>query len=428
MTSLEQLIRSFPPYDPEAVPVDTAQSIIRAYVQPVQESERVGLREALGRVLAEDLVSPIDVPNCDNSAMDGWAVRSQDLLEDKEVTLSQVGIAYAGRPHSGRVSPGQCVRVMTGALMPEGCDTVVVQELVRADGERVTLPAGQRAGQNRRLAGEDLKKGTPALFKGTLIRPADVGLLASLGIPEVPVSRRIRVAFFSTGDELRSFGPGASGARPLAPGELYDSNRHTMAAMLERLGCETVDLGVVRDNPAALEEALRTAAGADAVMTTGGVAEGDADYTRKMMARLADTVFWKLAMRPGRPFAFGRFHHDTGSAYLFALPGNPVATMVAFYQLVRPALLARMGCRHCEPPLLQVKTQCAMPKRPGRTEYHRGVVERTHGEWSVRLTGPQGSGILRSMSEANCFVVLRPERGAVKAGELVHVMLLEGLV
>jgi molybdopterin molybdotransferase len=425
MSSLEQLIRSYPPYDAEAVPVDTAQSVIRAFVQPVQEKERVALRQSLGRVLAEDLVSPIDVPSYDNSAMDGWAVRSRDLSKEREVALAQVGIALAGRPFGGEVQAGQCVRVMTGAVMPKGADTVVVQEAVRAQGDRVVIPPGQRAGQNRRLAGEDLNKGTPALFKGTLLRPADVGLLASLGIAQVPVSRRLRVAFFSTGDELRSLDSVAA----LAPGELYDSNRYTMAAMLERLGCELADFGVVRDDPAALEATLRkAAAGSDAVMTTGGVAEGDADFTRKMMSRLAQTVFWKLAMRPGRPFTFGRFHEDVGSAYLFGLPGNPVATMVAFYQLVRPALLARMGCRHCEPPLVQVKAQCAMPKRAGRTEYHRGVLENQDGEWTVRLTGPQGSGILRSMSEANCFVVLRPEQASVEAGERVQVMMLEGLV
>jgi molybdopterin molybdotransferase len=264
-------------------------------------------------------------------------------------------------------------------------------------------------------------------LKGTLLRPADIGVAASLGVPELPVSRLPRVAFFSTGDELRSFGPGVAPGGPLAPGELYDSNRYTVAAMLQRLGCEVMDLGVVRDDPAALEAAFQNAAaGADAVITTGGVAEGDADYTRKMMARLADAVFWKLAMRPGRPFAFGRFH--AGGAYLFSLPGNPVAVMVTFYQLVRGALLALMGARHCELPLFKVKAACDMKKRPGRIEYQRGVLEAREGEWTVRLTGSQGSGVLSSMSEANCFVVLRPEQDSIKPGEAVDVLPMEGLL
>lgn len=424
MTKLEQLIHSMPPHDPEAVPVDAAKAVLRDFVEPVAGVEQSALSEALGRVLAGDLVSPIDVPGQDNSAMDGWAVRSQDA--GTGAPLIQIGSSYAGRPFTGVLGPGQCVRVMTGALVPRGADAVVVQEQARVQGERISLPSAQ-PGQNIRRAGEDLRKGAVALAQGTLLRPAEIGLVASFGIAKVVLTRRPRVAFFSTGDELRSF-EGSAPAGTLGAGELFDSNRYVLAAMLRRLGCDTVDLGVVRDDPVALEAALRQAASdADAVITTGGVSEGDADFTRRMMERLAEVIFWKLAMRPGRPFSFGRFHGEA-SPYLFGLPGNPVAAMVTFYQFVRPALLALMGCRHCELPLARVKSQCVMQKKPGRTEYQRGVIECIEGEWTVRLTGPQGSGILRSMAQANCLVHLRPGQGRVEPGEFVDVMVMDGLV
>jgi molybdopterin molybdotransferase len=409
-----------PPHNADAVTVDGALSMMRSVVQAVSQTESVHLSDAVGRVLAEEIVSPIDVPGHDNSAMDGWAVRADDC----GAALQHAGTAYAGRPFSGELQPGQCVRIMTGAVLPRGADAVVVQEEARADGSSVMVPAA-KPGQNVRRAGEDLKRGSVAVSKGTLLRPADIGLVASLGIAKVTVTRRLRVAFFSTGDELRSFeGPAAVG--PLAEGQLYDSNRYALRALLERLGCDIRDQGLVPDDPAALDAALRQAGrNADAVVTTGGVSEGAADYTRLAMASLAEVVFWKLAMRPGRPFAFGRFHEGP---LLFGLPGNPVAAMVTFYVLVRPMLLAMMGCRSSELPRVQVKAQCAMAKRPGRAEFLRGILECANGEWSVRLTGPQGSGILSSMAQANCLIALAAEQGAVRAGDLVEVLLMDGLV
>jgi molybdopterin molybdotransferase len=423
MGTLTEVISCTSDYDPEALPVAKANEVIRRFVQPIPESESVPVRAALGRVLAEDIVSPIDVPAHDNSAMDGYAVRPDDLGVHLPVTLTQIGVAYAGKAFAGDVDRGQCVRVMTGAVMPANTDTVVVQEMASVDGDRVTIPPGQDPGQNRRLAGEDLRRGKPALRAGRLLRAADLGLIASLGIAEAKVRRRLRVAFFSTGDELVSVGT------PLAPGEVYDSNRYTIWGMLTRLGCEVIDMGVVRDEPAKLEAAFREAAArADAVVTSGGVSVGEADFTRQMMARLGEVVFWKIAMRPGRPMAFGRIEADGRSAYLFGLPGNPVAVMVTFYHFVRGALLHMAGCGDCELPLLRARSQAAMRKKPGRTEFQRGVLEHKDGEWRVRLTGAQGSGILRSMSEANCFVVLGHEQGAVSAGDYVDVMLMDGLV
>jgi molybdopterin molybdotransferase len=423
MATLKELVSCTSGYDPDALPVAKANEVIRGFVRPIADTQTVPVRDALGRVLAEDIVSPIDVPAHDNSAMDGYAVRNDDLGVMEPVTLNEIGVAYAGKAFAAEVGRGECVRVMTGAVMPRNTDTVIVQEMASVDGRRITIPPGQEPGQNRRLAGEDLRKGRPALRAGRLLRPADIGLIASLGIAEAAVRRRPRVAFFSTGDELVSVG------KPLASGEVYDSNRYTLWGMLTRLGCEVIDLGVVRDDPAKLEAAFREAAArADAVVTSGGVSVGEADFTKQMMAALGEVVFWKIAMRPGRPMAFGRIEAGGRSAYLFGLPGNPVAVMVTFYHFVRGALLHLAGCRECELPLLRAKSQVAMRKKPGRTEFQRGVLERKDGEWSVRLTGAQGSGILRSMSEANCFVVLGHEQGGVAAGEYVEVMLMDGLV
>jgi molybdopterin molybdotransferase len=423
MTSLEEAISCVSGYDPNALPVAKANEVIRSFVTPITGIEKVSVRAALGRVLAKDIVSPIDVPSHDNSAMDGYAVRGSDLAAGAPVTLTEIGTAFAGREFAGPVGPGQCVRVMTGAVMPAGTDTVVIQEIAKVDGKRVAIPPGQETGQNRRLAGEDLQRGKPALRAGRMLRPADIGLIASLGISEVGVRRKLKVAFFSTGDELVSVG------KKLKAGEVYDSNRYTLWGMLSRLGCEIVDLGVVRDDPKKLEAAFRkAAAGADAVVTSGGVSVGEADFTKQMMAKLGEVAFWKIAMRPGRPMAFGRIRARGRSAYLFGLPGNPVAVMVTFYHFVRGALLYMAGRSDTDLPLLRARSESAMRKKPGRTEYQRGILELKNGEWTVRLTGAQGSGILRSMSEANCFVVLGHEQGSVAAGDSVDVMVMDGLV
>lgn len=425
MASLEEIASCVSGYDPDALPVAKAQEFIARFVPRVATVERVALRSALGRVLAEDIVSPIDVPAHDNSAMDGYALRGSDLAESGPTRLRIAGTGLAGQQFEGAAGPGECVRIMTGAVMPEGFDTVVPQEFVTVEGQEVVVPPGAvRPGDNRRLRGEDLARGRPALPAGKLLRPADLGLLASLGQAEVPVWRRLRVAFFSTGDELRSIG------EPLEPGCVYDSNRYTLYGMLQRLGVELLDLGVVRDEPQALERAFRTAAeSADAIITSGGVSVGEADFTKQMMARLGEVTFWRIAMRPGRPMAFGRIRSGAHEAVLFGLPGNPVAVMVTFYAFVRDALLAMSGATPAPLPLLRARSAMALRKKPGRTEYQRGVVSRRpDGDWEVRITGSQGSGILRSMSEANGLVVLHHEQGAVATGDWVDVLPFEGLV
>jgi molybdopterin molybdotransferase len=420
MISLKHVVSCMDGYDPDALPVDTARAAIRSFLTPIAVNERVAVRTSLGRVLGEDIVSSVNVPAHDNSAMDGWAVRGADLAKDGETVLREVGAALAGRKFDGEVRPGECVRVMTGAVMPPGTDTVVIQEIVRVAGDRIVVPPGQKTGQNRRLAGEDLALGRSVLRAGQLVRPAELGLLASLGLAEVAVRRRLRVAFFSTGDELASIG------RALEEGEVYDSNRYTIYGMLARLGAEVIDLGVVRDDPAALERALKeAAAGADAIVSSGGVSVGEADFTREILARLGEVLFWKIAMRPGRPMAFGR----VGGAYFFGLPGNPVAVMVTFYAFVRDALLALAGrTDDFTLPVVRVPCTDALRKKPGRTEFQRGILSRDrNGTWTVRVTGSQGSGVLRSMSEANCFIVLEHERGDANPGDLVSVQLMEGL-
>ena len=413
--SIAQTVSCLDGYDPDALRVDKAREAIRSCLSPLRDVERVPVKEALGRVLAQDIVPQIDVPAHDNSAMDGYAVRFADL---EKGPLKEIGTALAGKPFAGKAGELQCVRIMTGAVMPEGTDTVVIQEVVKKEGDRIAIPPGQKKAQNVRYAGEDLAKGKAVLRPGRLLRPAELGLIASLGIGEVNVKRRLRVAFFATGDELASIGA------PLKEGEVYDSNRYTLHGMLARLGVETTDMGVVRDDPALLEKAFRKAAQeADVVITTGGVSVGEADFVKQLMARLGEVLFWKIAMRPGRPMAFGKI----GNAFLFGLPGNPVAVMVTFYGFVRDALLYLSGRTDDPLPLLQTVAAENLRKVPGRTEYQRGIVFRDGADWKVRTTGQQGSGVLRSMSEANCFIVLEHERGAVKAGEPVSVQLFEGL-
>ncbi|MDH4062437.1 MAG: molybdopterin molybdotransferase MoeA [Aquincola sp.] len=424
--TLEQIASCVAGYDPNALPVAQAQEFISRLVPRVSAVESTALRASLGRVLARDIVSAIDVPAHDNSAMDGYALRGSDLTSDADTVLEVAGTGFAGQAFEGTVSPGHCIRIMTGAVMPEGLDTVVPQEFTKPEGDRgVRIPAGSvRTGDNRRLRGEDLARGSAALHAGRLIRPADLGLLASLGQAEVPVWRRLRVAFFSTGDELRSIG------ELLDEGCVYDSNRYTIWGMLQRLGCEVLDLGVVRDDPAALRAAFsEAAANADAVITSGGVSVGEADHTKKIMAELGDVLFWRIAMRPGRPMAIGRIQSNGHDAILFGLPGNPVAVMVTFYAFVRDALRAMSGMTEAVQPMLRAACTTPLRKKPGRTEYQRGIVTRApDARWQVAITGSQGSGILSSMSVANGMVVLHHEQGNVAAGDEVDVIPFDGLV
>lgn len=419
--SIAEIAAQLQGYDPQALPAEAVGAFLERLVSPVAQTEKVGVLDALGRVLAGDLVSPISVPPHDNSAMDGYAFDGAQLAAGA-LQLEVVGTALAGKAWQGQVGRGQCVKIMTGAIMPAGLDTVVPQEFTQAlaDG-RVGIPAGLlRPGDNRRHAGEDLMQGRPALRAGERIGPAACGLIASLGIAQVDVFRRLKVAYFSTGDEILTLG------EPAREGAVFDSNRYTVHGLLRRLGCEVLDLGVVRDEPARLEQAFRDAASrADAIITSGGVSVGEADFTKAMMKKLGDVAFWKIAMRPGRPMAVGRI----GDAALFGLPGNPVAVMVTFLAFVRPALLRMMGARLTQPVLLKARSGEAMRKKPGRTEYQRGIVTRgADGGLEVRTTGNQGSGVLSSMVQANGLIVLHHGQGNVAVGDAVDVMMFEGAI
>ena len=410
-------------YDPNSMPVAKARELIASILAPIGAVERVHVRNALGRVLASDIVSPIAVPGHDNSAMDGYAVRFADLKSEGETLLKRVGESFAGKPWLGTIAAGECVRIFTGGVMPQGADTVVMQERASEDAKGVHIVQGavRKAGENRRFAGEDLKSGQVVFRAGQRVRPAEQGMIASLGIGEVPVYRKLRVAFFSTGDELKSIGT------PLAVGEIYDSNRYTLHGMLTRLGCEVIDMGVVEDAPEKLEHAFVTAAdSADVVITSGGVSVGEADYVKKLLDKLGEVVFWKIAMKPGRPLAYGKVRN----AHFFGLPGNPVSVMVTFYEFVRDALLILQGQRETAAlPMFKVPLSAPIRKVPGRTEFQRGILSADgNGGWTVRTTGDQGSGILSSMSQANCFIVLESTVGNIAAGELVDVQLLEGLI
>jgi molybdopterin molybdotransferase len=407
------------PQDQLSLNVEQARAHIDALLSPVSSWQKVALREALGHILHQDVVSPLQVPPHNNSAMDGYALHSRDL-KDNSFTLKQVGVAYAGQPFNGRVAQGECIRIMTGAMMPEDCDTVIMQEHVEANGDKVTIHGEQKAGQNVRMAGEDIQLGDAVLPEGHRITPADMGLIASLGIAEVIIKRRLRVAFFSTGDELRSIG------QALEAGQIYDSNRYTLYGMLKRLDADVLDMGVIPDEKTALKSALQQAAGeADVVITSGGVSVGDADYVKEMLAELGEVNFWKIAMKPGRPLAFGKINN----ALFFGLPGNPVSVMVTFYQFVQPALKKLAGENEQPLPLMQVETESKIRKRPGRFEFQRGILfEDEDGKLKVRTTGQQGSGILRSMSVANCFILLDEQCNGIEPGTIVTVQPFAGLV
>jgi molybdopterin molybdotransferase len=410
-------------YDPNSMPVDKAREFISKVLTPITAVERVNIRSALGRVLAEDIVSPIDVPGHDNSAMDGWAYRHTDTNPPTgggSTLMKRVGTSFAGKPYLGKVGEHECVRIFTGAVMPDGCDTVAMQERVTEDSAGVHIPNDLKAGQNRRFRGEDLKTGAIALKKGALFSAAALGLVASLGIGEVTVYRKLRVAFFSTGDELKGIGS------PLGIGEIYDSNRYTIYGMLERAGCEPIDLGNFVDSPEAIRSAfLQAASGADVIITSGGVSVGEADFIKTMLAELGEVLFWKIAMKPGRPMAYGKVQN----AHFFGLPGNPVAVMVTFYQFVRSALATLQGrTDYALPPMLKATLLNKVKKMPGRTEFQRGILTMGANGYEVKTTGDQGSGILSSMTQANCFVVLGTDVGGVEPGVAVDVQMFEGVM
>lgn len=446
MSTLDQIAAQLQGYDPQAMTANGVRDFLARLVTPVQDAIELPLFEALGRVLAADVVSPFDVPPHDNSAMDGYAFAGEQLAPDAALELQVAGTALAGKAWQGSVQPRQCVRVMTGAVMPAGLDTVVPQEFVTlsraGDVEFITIPTDLlHTGDNRRLRGEDLMQGKSALQKGELLTPSRLGLAASLGLKTLSTWRPLRVAYFSTGDEILSLGE--------APreGAVYDSNRYTVFGLLSRLGCQVIDMGVVRDEPALLEAAFTEAATrADAIITSGGVSVGEADYTKAMMKKLGDVAFWRIAMRPGRPMAVGRissiksvpnaygsgadsYQNQSKGAVLFGLPGNPVAVMVTFLAFVRPALLQMMGARPEPDVLLKAHSLEPIRKKSGRTEYQRGRVSTApDGSLHVRTTGSQGSGVLRSMAEANGLIVLHHGQGNVAVGDEVDVMMFDGAI
>jgi len=402
-------------YDPNSMPVEQARAFIRQFLAPPSTEETVALQDVFLRTLAADVPSPIDVPPHDYSAMDGYALRYADLGEGS-AKLRVIGRSHAGHPFGGKVSSGECVRIMTGALIPEGCDTVVMQEQTSLEGTSVVVAGTHAPGQNIRRAGEDIRLGAVALRTGQVVRAAEMGLLASLGLGTARVRKRLRVAVFSTGDELLQ--PGV----PLQTGRIYDSNRYSLHGMLNELGgVEILDMGSIRDERAVIRTALLDAASrADVIITSGGVSVGEADYIKELLAQIGEVVFWKIAMKPGRPLAYGKI----GSSHFFGLPGNPVAVMVTFRQFVSDALRMLMGQQPA--PRLAFKAVCTerIKKSPGRTEFQRGIVSQGEdGGLTVRTTGEQGSGILSSMSMANCFIVLPAPQGNVEAGSMVDVQL-----
>jgi molybdopterin molybdotransferase len=402
------------PSDPTSLSVVQAQQAIRRAVRPLSSEQSVPIRAALGRVLAADCVSPLDVPAHTNSAMDGYALAGSDLPSEGMRDYEVIATALAGQALDLDCRPGQCVRIMTGAPMPRGTDTVVMQEQVELSGERrVRIAARHRAGQNVRQAGEDIARGARVFGAGRVLGAADLGVLASLGFAELRVRRRPRVAFFSTGDELRSIG------EPLGEGEIYDSNRYSLHALLSEAGVEIYDLGVVCDDRQALSEAFAQASAmADVVITSGGVSVGAADYTKEILGSVGEMSFWTIAMKPGRPLTFGRI----GEALFFGLPGNPVAVMLTFLQFVRPALQYLASGSWPVPLIVPAISRSALKKRPGRFEFVRGILDYDdQGRLTVGPSGAQGSGVLTSMSRANCLILLDEACAGVAEGETVMV-------
>ena len=417
--------------------VTEARNAISTLIQDIQLQakrsdaiEKLPLKQCLGRILANDILSPINVPATDNSAMDGFAFNSKDLKTDREqIHLRIVGTVYAGQTSVPPTQASECIKIMTGAMMPPDCDTVIPQEFTQLSDEGLITFAKHtvRAGENRRLRGEDLQADKPAIQQGRILKASDIGLAASLGIAELGVYQRIKVAILSSGDELCDM------SEPLVPGKIYDSNRFSLHACLSRLGFEIIDCGIVRDTPEDLRHAFTLASQkADVIISSGGVSVGEADFTKQIMDELGEVGFWKIAMRPGRPMAFGSLKPispKTSPTVFFGLPGNPVAVMVTFYQFVRNALLQLNGALKPEVPLVLVQSAEAIRKKSGRTEFQRGVLFRdSEGKLFVKSTGSQGAGILRSMSEANCFMILHHDQGNIAPGDWVDVEIFDGLL
>ena len=434
---MNKLVNANQEFQSDFLSVTEARNAISTLIQDIQlqakrsdAMEKLPLKLCLGRILANDILSPINVPANDNSAMDGFAFNSKELKTDREqIHLRIVGTVYAGQTSVPPTQASECIKIMTGAMMPPDCDTVIPQEFTQLSDEGLITFAKHtvRAGENRRLRGEDLQADKPAIQQGRILKASDIGLAASLGIAELGVYQRIKVAILSSGDELCDM------REPLVPGKIYDSNRFSLHACLSRLGFEIMDCGIVRDTPEDLRHAFASASQkADVIISSGGVSVGEADFTKQIMDELGEVGFWKIAMRPGRPMAFGSLKPispKTSPTVFFGLPGNPVAVMVTFYQFVRNALLQLNGALKPEIPLVLVQSAEAIRKKSGRTEFQRGVLFRdSEGKLFVKSTGSQGAGILRSMSEANCFMILHHDQGNIAPGDWVDVEIFDGLL
>ncbi|CNI46122.1 molybdopterin molybdotransferase MoeA [Yersinia mollaretii] len=399
--------------------LEQALTKMLSQVTPLQATEIVPLAAAAGRITASAITSPIAVPPFANSAMDGYAVRCNELSSGQ--LLPVAGKAFAGAPFKEVWPANTCVRIMTGAPIPAGADAVIMQEQAVVSEQGITFTGSVQLGQNIRLAGEDIEQGAAVFPAGVKLGAAQLPLLASLGIADIAVFRTLKVAIFSTGDELQAVG------QPLGEGQIYDTNRFAVHLMLQQLGCQIVDLGVIRDDQQALREAFEQADGvADLVISSGGVSVGEADYTKQMLEELGDIGFWKLAIKPGKPFAFGKLDH----AWFCGLPGNPVSAALTFYQLVQPLIAKLSGHSEWHPPVrLKAKAVTKLKKSPGRLDFQRGIFStNANGELEVRTTGHQGSHIFSSFSQGNCFIVLERERGSVAVGETVEIELFNALL
>ena len=409
-------------FDQNSITTDEALKKIFNAISSIEENEIIPIRNALNRILGENIKSKINVPSARNSAMDGYAINKNDIPVDKTNTLKIIGKSLAGKPYINSIKKGECVRIMTGAVMPNGADTVVIQEhaSISESNTEIIIDNNTQPKANVRQAGEDISVGDIVLTKGKNLTPADIGLLASLGLSKISVVRKLKVAFFSTGDELRSIN------EKLNDGEIYDSNRYTLHAMLSRLNAVIVDMGVVKDNKNLLVKAFDKANGkVDVLITSGGVSVGEADYIKDILQEHGNLNFWKVAIKPGRPLTFG----NLDKTLFFGLPGNPVSVMVTFYQFVQPALKKLSGDNANLPLMMKVPCMSTLKKKPGRIEFQRGIIEKdNNNNIIVKKTGAQGSGILRSMSDANCFIVLPLNSNDTKPGDLVDVQIFHGII
>ncbi|MDD5578881.1 MAG: molybdopterin molybdotransferase MoeA [Methylobacter sp.] len=386
---------------------------IKEAINPVAGSEKVTLKNALGRILSKSIYSPINIPPDRNAAMDGYALSSADIDREHPFTLGLAGTSWAGKPFQNPLQPGQCVRIFTGAVVPEQADSVIMQEQVKADRQAINFPANMPAGQNIRAAGEDIKQGELLCALPKKLTAGDLGLLASAGIHDISVKRQLKIAFFSTGDELIPIG------RALEPGKIYDSNRYSLSGLLADPNYDAVDLGVIPDNKQFLENKLIEASkNHDVIITTGGASVGEADYIKEILESCGEINFWKVAIKPGKPLAFGKI----GSCCFFGLPGNPLAVIVTFQQMVTPALKQLCGAPASNPLRLMATCTTALKKGPGRLEFQTGVLTQAgNGEFSVASAGKQGSHMLSSISRANCYIVLPAECSGIQAGDTVSV-------